>query len=212
MDTQNKGDVNTMTLRRNDAPNVYLPEKVFFAYVDSAYVDTRVRTPFGVFDQLVIKFEIQHQSNTKRVQENYILPYSTTNKAGRAIQALLGAVPREFDPVDIIDKECHIRIEHRPLRNGGMWAGVAAVIPFVDPSDPDEDEIIELLGDPFDEISNESDEYFHPIPDDNDDIEPDFFDDGSNGYKFEDDEEPPLNEDHGRYWPPTQYDWDDIDD
>jgi hypothetical protein len=149
---------------------------------------------------------------SKRVQEKYNLPYSMMNKAGRAIQALLGAVPREFDPDDIIDKECHIRIEHRPLRNGGLWAGVAAVLPFVDPSDPDEDEILELLGDPFDEISNESDEYLHPAPDEADDMEPDFFDDGSNGCVFEDDEEPPLNEDDGVYWPPKQYDWDDIDD
>lgn len=212
MDTQNKGDVNTMTLYRNDTPNVYLPKKIFFANIDAAYIDTRVRTPFGVVDQLVIKFEVQHQSMSKRVQEKYNLPYSRTNKAGRAIQALLGVVPREFDPIDIIDKECLIRIEHRPLRNGGLWAGVAAVIPFVDPSDPEEDEILELLGDPFDEISNESDEYLHSTPDEADDIEPDFFDDGSNGCMFEDDEEPPLNEDDGVYWPPKQYDWDDVDD
>ncbi|MBT2289506.1 hypothetical protein J7E73_10250 [Paenibacillus albidus] len=195
-----------MTLYRNDTPNVYLPEKIFFAYVDAAYINKRVRTPFGEVDQLVIKFEVRHQSMSKRVQEKYNLPYSTMNKAGRAIQALLGNVPKEFDPIDILDKECHIRIEHRPLRNGGLWAGVAAVVPFVDPSNLDEEEILEFPGDLHDEIGNESDEYLHPNPDDNDDIEPDFFDDGSNGYKFDDDEEPPLNEDHGRYWPPIQYD------
>jgi hypothetical protein len=45
VDTQNRGDVNTMTLYRNDTPNVYLPEKIFFAYVDAAYINKRVRTP-----------------------------------------------------------------------------------------------------------------------------------------------------------------------
>ena len=239
MDIQTKGDVNAMKLRRGDVSDVYLPEGVFPAYVEEAYVEKGVRTPFGIVDQLTILYGTEHLNRLKKVREKYIIPYTKMNKAGRAIEALMGYLPDNLELVDLFDKDCHIRIEHRALKRGGVWTGVSEVFPFEDRSTPDMDENIpesqppdpefddpdrhlsyweapegippdpddirDWPSDPYENIDYEPHEYMLPNPDDIYDMEPDFFDDGSHDFVFEDDVEPHLDEEHGRYWPPVDY-------
>lgn len=119
-----------ITLYKGTASGAYLPAKILPAFVDYAYVEKAVWTPFGVVDQLIIGFVTEHFGKQRAVHENYILPFTDRNKAGQAIEALLGCLPEQLDPNHLVDKDCYIRIEHRPLKKGGVWAGVGEVFPF----------------------------------------------------------------------------------
>jgi hypothetical protein len=252
------GRILTMIIYKGTKTDAYLPAIVLPAYVDLAYEERGVRTPFGIFDQLIIQFMTGYLGKTKLIKENYILPFTDTNKAGLAIKSLMGHIPEQLDPSDLFDLDCYIRIEHRSLKNGGTWVGVQEVFPFENeqiadnhdevpesiPPDPETHDIDSHLryneapeSIPPDPETHDIDSHLRydeapeSIPPDADDIlsandmweciydddehqgqyrnniESDlsYFHDHSNGIRYED-EEPPIDEDDGRYWPTNDYD------